>query len=74
MSLGREDELSIATDASDDDQFVLLDSPDGATFDDVFPQEIQGRIVEAEEAFEVPRSQKHLELVQRILAETVRGC
>ena len=31
-----DDSISIATDQSDDDQFVMLDTADGAPFDDVF--------------------------------------
>lgn len=34
--------MSIATDTSDDDQFVVLDTPEGAPFDDVFREENQG--------------------------------
>ncbi len=37
--------MSIATDASDEELFVVLDTPDGTTpFDDVFNDQLQGRL------------------------------
>uniref|UniRef100_A0A914WJX7 Uncharacterized protein n=1 Tax=Plectus sambesii TaxID=2011161 RepID=A0A914WJX7_9BILA len=64
--------MSIATDASDDDQFVVLDTPEGAPFDDVFREENQGRTTVAEEALEaIEEGPASNEFLERILSEKV---